>query len=316
MLHQRQTISYLQKRFTEVGIHPEKGHGQNFLIDLNLVDLLVREARLGWGDVVLEVGTGTGSLTAMMAQAADWVITAEIDSRMFQLAREELADTPNVTMLLLDALHGKNKLSPEMMAAVRHHLNAVPERRLKLAANLPYNIATPLIANLLLGDLPFASMTVTIQKELADRITASPGTKDYSALTVFVQALADARIVRVLPPDVFWPRPRVVSAILEILPIPERRATFADLAFFHRFVKNLFLHRRKFLRSGLLSAVNKEISKPEIDALLAAQGLAPTARAEELSVDQLHRLSDAVAAKLGSTNSEVDTPAEASENDA
>lgn len=299
MLHQRQTISYLQKRFSECGIHPEKGHGQNFLIDLNLIELLVREAKFGPGDVVLEVGTGTGSLTAMMAQEADWVVTVEIDSRMHQLAREELAGQPNVTMLLIDALKGKNQIAPEVIEAVRQQLAAEPGRRLKLAANLPYNIATPLIANLLASDLPLASLTVTIQKELADRITALPGTKDYSALSVWVQALATARTVRVMPPDVFWPRPKVHSAILQIIPSPEKRAAISNLTFFHQFVKNLFLHRRKLLRSGLLSAVNKELSKPEIDEILTGQDLAPTARAEELSVDQLHRLSIAVGAKLG-----------------
>jgi len=289
----RQTLSYLQHRFQQAGIRPEKGHGQNFLIDLNLVEFLVRSAEIGPRDVVLEVGTGTGSLTAMLAKDAAAVVTVEIDTRMHYLAGEQLDKLANVTMLCQDALRGKNRIDERVLDAVREKLAAGPDRQFKLVANLPYNIATPLIANLLAGTLVPASMTVTIQKELADRITAAPSTKDYSALTIWVQALADAKTLRTLPPEVFWPRPKVTSAIIHIVPDPAKRALLPDPAFFHEVVKGIFLHRRKFLRSALLSA-RPELDKPRVDVLLAFLGHGPTARAENLTIEQFRQLAAAV----------------------
>src|SRR5688572_11084700 len=131
----RQTISFLQKRFHEVGLEPDKRHGQNFLIDLNLIDLLIRTADIGPQDVLLEIGTGTGSLTARMAQQAAAVVTVEIDRHLHLLASEELIDVPNVTMLHQDALRNKNNLHDNVLNAVREQLAVDPQRRFKLAAN-------------------------------------------------------------------------------------------------------------------------------------------------------------------------------------
>jgi 16S rRNA (adenine1518-N6/adenine1519-N6)-dimethyltransferase len=288
----RQTKSFLLERFREMGIRPATRHGQNFLIDLNLVELIVDAAELTPEDVVLEVGTGTGSLTAMMAPRAAAVVTVEIDAHLFELASEQLYDLPNVTMLRVDALHNKNRFDERVLEAIGERLAAAPGRRLKLVANLPYNIATPVISNLLLAPHVPHSMTVTIQKELADRITASPSTKDYSALSVWIQSQCTAEIVRVMPPSVFWPAPKVTSAILRIVVDPERRAQIENLNYFHQMTKSLFLHRRKFLRANMVAAMKHHLTKEEVDTVFDEMGFAPDTRTEQLDVPTLIRLSD------------------------
>ncbi len=290
----RQTVSFLLRRFQEAGIRPDTRHGQNFLIDLNLVQVLVDAAELDQRDVVLEVGTGTGSLTAQLAQRAGAVVSVEISAELHQLAQEELVGYGNVSLLRGDALKNKNRFQPALLAAVAQALSGDPARRLKLVANLPYNIATPVISNLLATDFRPHLMAVTIQNELADRIAARPGTKDYSALSVWVQSQCEVEVLRVLPPTVFWPRPKVHSAIIRIVPQPNRAARIAQPEFFHAFVRSLFLHRRKFLRSGLINTCKGQLDKRAIDAVLAQQALGPTARAEELTVEQLLDLSEAV----------------------
>jgi 16S rRNA (adenine1518-N6/adenine1519-N6)-dimethyltransferase len=290
----RQTVSYLIQRFREVGLVPDARHGQNFLVDLNLVRLLADAAAVGPDDVVLEVGTGTGSLTAMLAEQAGAVVTIEIDAHLHQLAAEVLIDFGNITMLQQDALKNKNHFAPELLQAVRQQLAEQTGRQLKLAANLPYRIATPVISNLLHFEPLPVSMTVTIQKELADRITAAPRTKQYGALSIWIQSQCDIEIVRILPPTVFWPRPQVDSAILQIRPVPEKRAQIPDPVFFHRFVRAMFFHRRKFLRSELLSALKHRLDKPAVDQLMQQQGLDGNARAEELDVQAMLALAEAV----------------------
>lgn len=294
----RQTQSFLIQRFAEAGIRPDTRHGQNFLIDLNLLDLLVRKANLGPADVVLEIGTGLGSLTARMAPLVAAVITVEIDPRLYQLASEELGNLSNVTMLQQDVLQTKNVLDPVVLAAVKEKLAAHPETYFKLVANLPYNVATPVLSNLLAAEAVPLSMTVTIQKELADRIIAPPGTKDYSALSVWMQSLCEIELVRELPPQVFWPRPKVTSALLHILPHPGKRAEIADPTFFHQFIRALFLHRRKFLRGSLAIAFKDELDKSSIDEILAAFDFPLDVRAEQIDVNTLISLADAVRKRL------------------
>ena len=290
----RQTVSYLTRRFREVGLTPESRHGQNFLIDLNLVRLLVDRAELGPHDVVLEVGTGTGSLTALVAQRAAAVVTVEVDPRMFQLASEELVDHPNVTMLHLDALKNKNQLDARVLDAIRERLSQTPGGVFKLVANLPYNIATPVISNLLAGPLIPRTMTITIQKELADRMMAAPSTKDYWALSIWVQCQCRVERVREMPPTVFWPRPKVTSAIVHLKFDEELRGRLPDAEGFHHFVRSLFLHRRKLLRGVLAAAFKRELDKPRIDELMTRLKLDPQARAEELDVPRVIELYEAL----------------------
>ncbi len=294
-----QTVSFLIRRFREVGIHPDTRHGRNFLIDLNLQDLIVRAADLQPTDVVLEVGTGTGSLTAKIAERAAAVVSFEIDAHLYQLASEELIDVPNVTLLRHDVLKNKNNFRPEVMAELQGQMEKVPGSRLKLVSNLPYNIATPVISNLLSTEIVPVVMAVTIQKELADRIIASPSTKDYGALSIWLQSQCDTEIVRILPPTVFWPRPKVESAIIRVELQEDKRARIPDRAFFHQFVRTIFLHRRKFLRSTLCSAVKGQLDKPAVDEIMREMGLAADARAEQLDVEKMLSLAEAVRGRIG-----------------
>jgi len=201
-------------------------------------------------------------------------------------------------MLNLDALSGKHTIDPAVITAIQGRLNEAPGHHFKLVANLPYNVATPLISNLLELDRPPDTMTVTIQKELADRLAAPPCTKDYGALSLWTQCQCRVELLRVMPPTVFWPRPKVHSAIVQITLDPERRAAVGDRQFFHDFVRNLFLHRRKHLRGVLAATFKNQLDKPGIDALLSQLQLVDTARAEELSVSQMLELSKAMQARL------------------
>jgi 16S rRNA (adenine1518-N6/adenine1519-N6)-dimethyltransferase len=290
----KQTLSFLMRRFEEAGIRPRTKLGQNFLIDLNLLGILADSADLTADDVVLEIGTGTGSLTALLAAKAAVVITVEADRRMFQLAGEELHALRNVVMIEVDALKNKNHINPEVLAAVTSHLNAAPGRRFKLVANLPFNIATPILANLLAEQRPPESMTVTIQKELAQRITAAPGTKDYGALSIWIQSQCRAAILRELPPSVFWPRPKVYSTFVRITLDQPLRDRIGDREFFHDFIRAMFRHRRKFLRTQLLLAAGNRLDKPGVDAILNRLKLEPSLRAEQLDVETMIALSQAV----------------------
>jgi 16S rRNA (adenine1518-N6/adenine1519-N6)-dimethyltransferase len=291
----KQTLSFLMRRFRQVGIRPRTDLGQNFMIDLNLQRVLLETARIGPDDVVLEVGTGTGGLTMQMAPLAAAVVSVEVDRNLHQLAGEELFQYSNVTLLHTDVLRTKSRLEATVLETLQRQLEVSPARRLKLVANLPYNVATPLISNLLALDAPPVSMTITVQKEVADRIVAPAGVKDYGALAVWVQCQCRAEIVRVLPPSVFWPRPKVSSAFVQIELDDERRRRIPDRAFFHEFVRSLFCHRRKVLRSELISA-RKKLDKAQVDTLLSELGVSPTVRAETLAVEELLRLCEAVRA--------------------
>ncbi len=291
----RQTATYLSKRLAAAGLRPVSRFGQNFLIDLNLVDLIARSAEIRKDDIVLEIGTGIGSLTSRLSDQAGAVLTVEIDNNLFQMASEELAGRSNVKMIHGDALKNKNTLRPEIMDNIRDAKQRLGENsRFLLVANLPYNIATPIISNLL-HEVPTPDVIVaTIQKELADRMIAGPGTKDYGALSIWIQSLCHAEIVRILPPTVFWPRPSVDSAIIRLDHQPERRAAIEDLDYFHKTVRALFFHRRKFLRSVVISAMKGRMEKPQVDEVLQSLGHGETARAEELDLAQIQQLAEAL----------------------
>jgi len=289
----KQTLSFLMRRFRQAGIELRTDLGQNFMIDMNLQRVLLDTAQIGPDDVVLEVGTGTGGLTTQMAPLAAAVVSVEVDRNLHQLAGEELFHFSNVTLLHTDVLKTKSRIEPAVLEAVQRQLEAGPGRQFKLVANLPYNVATPLISNLLALDRPPRTMTITVQKEVADRMVARPGVKDYGGLAIWIQSQCRAEIVRVLAPSVFWPRPRVSSAFVQIVLDESLRQRIPDRTFFHEFVRSMFFHRRKVLRSELLSA-QKRFNKAQIDELLAGLGLEPTVRAERLGVDDMLRLCEAV----------------------
>ncbi len=293
----RQTLGYLRSLFEEHKLHPKSKLGQNFLIDLNLLDLIVRTAELTREDVVLEVGSGTGSLTTRLAEVAGTVLSIEIDRPFFELTRQATSGRPNVHLLQADVLKTKNEINPGVLATLDDALQRARREAqsgqvsLKLVANLPYAVATPLLANLLIGERPFERMVVTVQWEIAERLTAEPGTKDYGALAVLVQSLADVSLVRRLAPSVFWPRPQVASAIVLIRPNAAKRAHVGDVLRFRNFLRDLYTQRRKNLRSALAGWPRGRRDKAEVDRHLADLGIDGTRRAEELGLEEHLRLS-------------------------
>lgn len=284
--------------FERHGFHPRGDLGQNFLIDLNLIEYIVRSGELDRSDVVLEIGAGTGGMTTFLAEGAGAVVSVEYDSNMHGLALEAIDNRDNVTLLHLDALHNKNNFAPEVLETLRAKLAEVPGRGLKLVANLPYNIATPVVSNLVASDLPWRMMVVTIQWELAERMRAQPRSSDYGALSVWLQSQCRVKTLKKLGPTVFWPRPKVDSAIVRLQPDP-RPHQIVDREFFHDFVRRVFLHRRKHLRSVLVGMYRKQLEKSDVDAVLEPFDLKDAVRAEELDVPMHVALSNAFRAKLG-----------------
>ena len=292
----RQTKTFLIERFREMGIAPATRHGQNFLIDLNLQQLIVNAADIGPRDVVLEVGTGTGALTAQMADRAAAVVTVEIDHHLFEFASEELFERPNVTMLHFDALRNKHNFDDRVVAAVA-------EQMASSAAFAVQAGGESAVQHCDAGDFEFAVLgaravldDVTIQKELADRITAAPSTKDYGALSIWIQSQCKAELVRLMSPQVFWPSPKVTSAVIRLTIEPERRAAIGDLRYFHDFTRMIFLHRRKFLRANVVAAMKEHLDKGQVDEVLNAMGFAADTRTEQLDVETLLKLADKVRA--------------------
>ncbi|HEV3387282.1 MAG TPA: 16S rRNA (adenine(1518)-N(6)/adenine(1519)-N(6))-dimethyltransferase RsmA [Gemmata sp.] len=287
----RQTLSYLNGLFQAHGLEAKSKLGQNFLIDLNLLDLIVRTAELSQQDAVLEVGTGTGSLTSQLSLWSGGVCTIEIDTNLAPVAREVIGERQNVRFLFGDCLETKNVLNPEMLAAWDELFTARHCSRRKLVANLPYVIATPLISNLLIARADIERMVVMVQWEIAERLRAVPATKDYNALSVLVQSVADVEVVRKVLPTNFYPRPKVDSAIVLIKPNSEKRAKVGDVPKFRAFLRDLYVHRRKNLRQALSGWPGGRKDKSEVDSKLAALGIDGTLRSETLDVEQHIRLS-------------------------
>lgn len=291
----RQTLSYLRGLFEAHGLEAKSKLGQNFLIDLNLLDLIVRTAELDQSDAVLEVGTGTGSLTARLAEQAGAVVTVEIDTGLAPVARQVIGARPNVRFVFGDALASKNELNPDMLAAWDEAGALAHCTQRKLVANLPYVIATPIISNLLIARDDIERMVVMVQWEIAERLRAEASTKDYNALSVLVQSLADVEVVRKVLPTNFYPRPKVDSAIVKITPNPAKRARVGQVPKFRAFLRDLYVHRRKNLRQALSGWPSGRKDKVEVDAKLAALGIDGTLRSEALDIEQHLRLSEAFA---------------------
>lgn len=295
---QRQTRSYLMSLFRQHGINPRGDLGQNFLIDVNLIEFVVRHADLGPRDVALEVGTGTGGMTAFLARDAGHVISVDIDQNMSRLAAEAVQDCHNVTLVNQDILKNKNTLSPDITALILEKVAAIPGGRLKLVSNLPYSVGTPVMSNLLASELPWERMVCTIQWELAEKMAAEAASSKYAALTVWIQSQATVRILRRLGPNVFWPRPKVDSAIISIWRDKEAASRILDRRFFQDFLRRMFSQRRKHLRSVLIGMYRRQLDKPDVDRILQELGEKPENRAELMDVPALIRLANHVCAAV------------------
>ncbi|QDU63943.1 Ribosomal RNA adenine dimethylase [Planctomycetes bacterium Pan216] len=286
----RPTRTYLKGLLDSFGLRPRRQYGQNFLIDLNLLELLARTAEIGPNDVVLEVGAGTGGLTNRLADLAREVVSVEIDPGFYELARKETRARPNLTLLHMDALKGKNRVQPEVLTALEEAMRRAEASSYKLVANLPYDVAASLVGNLLLERLEVDSMTMTVQLEVGERLVAEPGSKDYGPLSALVASVGEGRIVRQMPPSAFWPRPKVTSAIVRIDVDAQRRSDLEELSAQHRFVRDLFTHRRKSLRAALISLPRYKPLKARMTDLLESVGVTGDGRAEQLSPAELVRI--------------------------
>jgi len=321
------TKSALKQAFAARGIRPNKRLSQNFLIDPNLLRFVVKTAELTPNDVVLEIGSGPGNLTSLLADAAGAVCAVELDRKLYQFASEHLAQRLNVRLIHADILKSRTQIEPQVLetvssllaerpsAAVKVNVANILECSLqaarsssfrqakactpaeksvtsavKVVSNLPYSVSTPVIMALLGLSLPIRMFVLTVQKEIAERLTATPATPQYSLLGVVVQAQAEVEVVRILPPEVFWPAPEVESAVVKILPSglfrgqPERYRMFTAVA------RALFQARRK----TAANALEKLVIQVSRQALLRQAGIEPTARGETLSPSQILQLSDAI----------------------
>jgi len=281
-----QTLSFIRRQLARRGLRPNTGLGQHFLIDGNLLRQMVKRARVGKGDLVLEIGCGTGSLTELLAQRAGHVLTVDLDSRLLTIAREALTGCNNVTFYQGDVLASKRTLEPEILRFINEHLQAHPGRRLTMVSDLPYKVATPVIVNLWESGLPIQLMVVTVQRELAERLVARPGTKAYGAVTVKVGTWAEAEVLRLLPPSVFWPRPAVQSAFVRLRRRREPAVSAGEYAGFAALVGGLFRHRRKTVKRALAIAA-REPGSAEVIRLGSAADRVDPRRVDQLTLEEL-----------------------------
>ncbi|HUT33266.1 MAG TPA: 16S rRNA (adenine(1518)-N(6)/adenine(1519)-N(6))-dimethyltransferase RsmA [Planctomycetota bacterium] len=279
-------------------IKPSKSLGQNFLVDHNLLDFIVRAGEVGPEDLVLDIGCGTGLLTAHLADAGGHVVGIELHRGLFAVCSRYLEGRQNVTLLCGDALASKHALSPALLKATQDAWATGRYKALRVVSNLPYSAATPLVPNLLESGLPIAAMVVTVQKEVAERMAAPPGGRDYGVLSLVVQAQAAVEVVRGVPPEVFWPRPKVTSSIVRLVPDLQRKAVIRDFAAFREVVKAAFAHRRKTLANSLAAA---HLRDGDLAPLLSACGIAPTARAQDVDLARYILLANHLAELRGTS---------------
>jgi 16S rRNA (adenine1518-N6/adenine1519-N6)-dimethyltransferase len=304
-----QTKRQIQELLTAAGVAPNRRLGQHFLVDLNLMRLLVDAARIGPCDVVLEIGTGTASLTEALVEQAGQVVTVELDPTLAGIAQSRLGGAANVQVLHTDALSNKGSIAPaviEAIGAAKAQLAGMgrigpmepigPERaqaRVLLVANLPYDVASPIMINLIKGPLIVDAMCVTVQKEVAERMIASPGRRDYGTLSIFLQATGKVEMLRTLPPSAFWPPPQVDSAVVRYTRDPAKIQTIADMGLLGAVVSLFIGHRRKMLRACAKAAPPELADRDLWPAIFDRCSIDPTRRPEELSPDQYVAMANA-----------------------
>lgn len=243
-----QTKQDIERLLAAAGTRPKHRLGQHFLIDLNLMRFLVEAAHIHSPDVVLEVGCGTGSLTEELIRRAGHVVGVEYDPILYEITKKQTAKTPHVTLFHTDVLESKNTISHEVIRALQKAL-ADHGGRLLLVANLPYNVASSVMANLIAGPAVADEMVVTVQKEVADRMTAVPDHDDYGPLSILMAATGTVQILKKLPPSVFWPRPQVDSAMVRFRREGKKVAQIHDMDTFRQVISLLMSHRRKMIKA-------------------------------------------------------------------
>ncbi|MBD0384537.1 16S rRNA (adenine(1518)-N(6)/adenine(1519)-N(6))-dimethyltransferase RsmA [Paenibacillus sedimenti] len=267
----------------------KKSLGQNFLIDHNILHKIVSAAELGPDKGALEIGPGIGALTQQLAKLAGRVLAIEIDQRLLPILGETLEPYPHATVVHGDVL----KLDlPELF---RQHFAGVDG--VSVVANLPYYITTPIIMKLLEEKLPLENIVVMIQKEVADRMAARPGTKDYGSLSIAVQFHCEAELVTIVPRTVFVPQPNVDSAVIRLRVRKTPPVEVADEAFFFEVVQASFVQRRKTIYNNLAARFFTKETKSELETLLLANNIDPQRRGETLSMEEYARLSSALLAR-------------------
>ena len=268
----QETIAVLQK----YGFNFQKKFGQNFLIDTRVLDKIIAAAGIGPDDFVLEIGPGIGTMTQYLAEAAREVTAVEIDRNLIPILADTLSDYSNVTVINEDIL------KVDIAALAREKNGGKP---IKVVANLPYYITTPIIMGLFESEVPLSSITVMVQKEVADRMQTGPGSKDYGALSLAVQYYAKPYIVANVPPNCFMPRPAVGSAVIRLTRHEKPPVSVRDPQF-------MFNQRRKTLQNGLHNSGELQIPKEKVVQALEQMGLPASVRGEKLDLSQFARLSD------------------------
>ena len=280
----RNTIEIIQK----YGFVFQKKYGQNFLIDTHVLDKIVRAAKITKEDFVLEIGPGIGTMTQYLAEAAGSVCAVEIDRNLIPILHETLSGYENVSILNEDIL------KVDVAALVREKNGGRP---MKVVANLPYYITTPIIMGLFESHVPLRSVTVMVQKEVADRMKSGPGSKDYGALSLAVRYYAEAYLAANVPPNCFMPRPKVGSAVICLTCHKEPPVKVRDEKLMFRLIRASFNQRRKTRTNSLGNAPDFAFTKEEIGAALEEMGLSPTVRGEALTLEQFAGLADRLAAR-------------------
>ncbi|MHC5083066.1 MAG: 16S rRNA (adenine(1518)-N(6)/adenine(1519)-N(6))-dimethyltransferase RsmA [Planctomycetota bacterium] len=280
-----QTKQDIERLLAGAGTQPNKRLGQNFLIDLNLMRLLVDAAHINDQDVVLEVGSGTGSFSEAIAERAGHLVTVEYDDLLAPIAKKQLEAFSNVTALNMDILANKNAIAPEVLEAVKTVRQDFAGRFI-LVANLPYNVGSSVMANLITGPVVADAMYVTVQKEVADRMASEPNHSEYGPLSILMSAAGNVHILRKLPPSVFWPRPQVDSAMVCFERDEKKAGQIHDMQTF-RDVINLFMgHRRKMLKACVKFAHERLEKVRHWNEVFEEAFVDSHKRAEELSAEQ------------------------------